>query len=585
MRHWLIIIFLLLPHTTLLAQSDSPNPVLGPVLGPGLNPELQRLAADFFTWRSKQQPVSGDGVSRVERPPGWLPAWSREDLAVYRAKYPYYLEKLEGLDSSNFSHADAVDALLLASAIKRVGWELDVLAEPNRNPLFYVQQTLGSVFELLVLSTPWTDERRSDLLRRLQHFPFTLKHAENNLTVPVRPFALATIESLTPVEDQLQAMQQSLLPEWPEENHGDLKAAVQTASAALVQYRLWLQKNLQSMDDEFAIGAKAFQWFLANLALIPYTPDELLAQGRHAWSHAATLAALQENRNAETLELPLFSSAQEQIAVSARNELEIRSFLENQQLITVPPWLQHYRNRIMPAWLEPLAWVGTSNDLTSANRLEEDAFRYIQEPAEDLPYFSLASARDPRPIIIHEGIPGHYFQRAQSWAHPDPIRRQFFDAAANEGLAFYMEEMLLQAGLLDFSPRSQEIIYSFMGLRALLLEVDIRMASGEFSIEQAAEYLEKSVPMDQQSALQQAELFAQHPGQGISDQIGKLQIEKFLSDARMKAGDEFSLRNFHDSLMQNGNLPIALQRWEALDLDDEIQRLKSLAAQPPTVPY
>jgi len=579
MRHWLIIIFLLVPNSALLAQPDSPSP------NPVLNPELQRLAADFFTWRSKQQPASAEAISRVERPPGWLPAWSREDLAVYRAKYPYYLEKLAALDSNTFSLADQVNAMLLASAIKRVGWELDVLTEPNRNPMFYVQQTLGSVFELLILSSPWTAERSADLLSRLQHFPVTLKQAEINLTEPVRPFALAAIEWLIPVEEQLKAMQQGLQPEWPEEIQSDLDTAVQTASAALAQYQLWLQKNLQSMNDEFAIGADAFQWFLSNVALIPYTPDELLAQGRQAWSRAVTFAALQQNRNAETPELPLFSSAEEQIAVSARNEQEIRNFLENQQLMTVPPWLQHFRYRTMPAWLEPLVWLGVSNDLTSVSRLEEDAFSYIREPAEDLPYFKLVTARDPRPIIIHDGIPGHYFQRAQSWVNPDPIRRQFFDAAANEGISFYVEEMLLQAGLLDFSPRSREIIYSFLELRALLLEVDIRLASGAFSIEQATEYLEKSVPMDKQTALHQAELFAQRPGLGISYQVGKLQIEKFLSDVRREAGEEFSLRDFHDALMLNGNVPIALQRWEALDRDDEMLRLNSLTSEPPTVPY
>lgn len=574
MPYLMMLFCLLLPGSGLMAQESNST----------LNPQLQSLAGDFFSWRAKQNPVRADDVSRVERPPGWLPAWSREDLAVYRAKYRYFLEKLEALDSASFSRADEVDALLLASAIHRLGWELEIMAEANRNPMFYVQQTLGSVFELLILSTPWSDERRSELVRRLQHFPVTLRHAETNLTDPVLPFALAAIESLMTVEEQLQAMQQALLLEWAEETQEELEAAIQTAVSALAGYRLWLQENLQSMKSEFAIGTAAYQWFLANVALIPHTPDELLAQGRQAWGRAAALAALQQNRNKDTPELPLFSSVEEQIAVFARNEQEIRSFLENQQLMTIPPGLQHFRARIMPAWLEPLSWLGTSNDLTSANRLEESAYRYIPEPATDLPFFQLAAARDPRPIILHEGIPGHYLQLAQSWAHPDPIRRQFYDAAANEGIGFYAEEMLLQAGLLDFSPRSRDLIYSFMALRALLLEVDVKLARGDWGIEQATEHLEKSVPMDRQTALQQVELIAQRPGQGISYQVGKMQIEKFLADTRLKSAGDFSLRDFHDALMRNGNVPIALQRWEALDLADEIERLKTLVQQP-TVPY
>ena len=193
-------------------------------------------------------------------------------------------------------------------------------------------------------------------------------------------------------------------------------------------------------------------------------------------------------------------------------------------------------------------------------------------------------ARDPRAIIIHEGVPGHYFQMALSWAHPNPIRRRFIDSAANEGIAFYVEELLMRAGLFDYSPRSREIIYSFMRLRALRVEIDIRLAVGDFTIEQAGEYLARAVPMDRETAVQEAVFFAFNPGQAISYQIGKLQILRFLADAKLDQADEFSLRQFHDYLMLNGNVPIALQRWEYLGRDDEVLRLDVLGGKPVTVP-
>jgi len=575
MRFLLITLLLFLGCSVGMAQEQAST----------LNPGLQSLAAEFFAWRSQQQPASGDDIPRVERPKDWLPAWSREDLALYRARYQDYLKKLEALDRSGFSRADEVDAMLLSSAIKRVGWELDVLAEPNRNPLFYVQQTLGSVFELLVLSSPWTDDRGEQLILRLNHFPVTLGHAKTNLNRSIRPFALATIELLATVEEQLQAMQDGLLTEINDSQHEALSQSVMVASEALADYRLWLQKNLNRMGDEFDIGPDAYQWFLSNVALLPYSPGELLAQGQQAWNRAVTFDALQKNRNLDTPELAVFDSVTEQVSTAARLEQEIRAFLENQQLLTVPPWLNHYLNRPIPPWLEPLAFMGVTDDLTSATRLDEDAYSYINEPGEDLPFFAMASARDPRPIIIHEGVPGHYFQLAMSWKQDNPIRQHFFDSSANEGIGFYVEEMLLQAGLFDFSPRTREIIYSFMRLRALRVEVDIRLAIGDFSIAQAGEYLAKTVPMDDKTAFDEAIFFAFYPGQAISYQIGKLQIEKFLADARMQQGEDFSLRDFHDSLMRNGNVPIALQRWEYLGIKDEILRLESLASQPATVPY
>jgi len=142
----------------------------------------------------------------------------------------------------------------------------------------------------------------------------------------------------------------------------------------------------------------------------------------------------------------------------------------------------------------------------------------------------------------------------------------------------------LQAGLFDYSPRSREIIYSFMRLRALRVEVDIRLAVGDFTIQQAADYLARTVPMDRETARAEAVFFASNPGQAISYQIGKLQILQFLSDAKRDRGEDFSLRQFHDYLMENGNVPIALQRWEYLGRDDEVLRLDVLSGTPVTVP-
>jgi uncharacterized protein (DUF885 family) len=90
--------------------------------------------------------------------------------------------------------------------------------------------------------------------------------------------------------------------------------------------------------------------------------------------------------------------------------------------------------------------------------------------------------------------------------------------------------------------------------------------------------------MDRETALQEAVFFAFNPGQAISYQIGKLQILGFLADARLDRGDDFSLRHFHDSLMRNGNVPIALQRWEYLGRDEAVLRLDALGGKPVTVP-
>jgi hypothetical protein len=571
LKFLLICSLLLLPPAILASEPDRDE-------------ALQALAADFFEWRRVQQPVTGDDIPRVERPEAWVPDFSPEALDEYRERHLAFLQALDQLDTERWNIGDQVDAQLLKAAIERVHWELDVLKSPQRNPLFYLDQTLGSIFELLILSSPITASRAENILLRLEHFPSTLKSARINLDQAVRPFAEAAIETLDGIDVRLLAVQAALKDEFPAGLEERLAASTKAAIKALEKYREWLRSELDTMQTAFAIGPHSYQWFLTHVALVPYTPGELLAQGQQAWNRSVAWDVIEKNQNRDLPEMPLFKSADHQIKASSLKENEIRVFLESSELMTVPRWLQHYLNREIPDFLAPLSFMGVTDDLTSENRLDEDAYSYIPEPAEDLSYFKLASARDPRPLIIHEGIPGHYFQMALSWANPDPVRRRYIDSSANEGIGFYVEELLLQAGLFDYSPRSREIMHSFMRLRALRVEVDIRLAVGDFTIEQAGEYLARAVPMDRETAVAEAVFFAFNPGQAISYQIGKLQILQFLSDAKLDQQEDFSLRRFHDYLVENGNVPIALQRWEYLGRDDQILRLEVLGGKPVTVP-
>ncbi len=538
---------------------------------------LDHLAQDFWKWRAYEQPFSGDDLPRLERPPNWSARWSGKDVAEYHQQLAEFESRLQKIDLKASPIAQQVDHRLMASAMARVRWELDVTQGYKRNPLFYADQTLGSVFEELIPPPPFTEQRAGVILARLKAFPRVLEEGKANLTDARAPFAMLAAEELKDVRTQLGASMRELKPLLPASSAAQLDAATEGAIRALESYREWLQQNIPHLKQETAIGRDNYIWFLRNVAIMPYSPEELLRIGRQEFERAVAFQEYEEHRNKDVAPLQMFASVQEQQASEQKQELKIRAFMEERGIMSVPQWVQHYLTPPMPAYVKPLTFLGVSDYLTGPSHLKEDGTSYINPPSKDLGYFSLATAHDTRPIIVHEGVPGHYFQLVRSWANPDLIRRHYYDSGANEGVGFYAEEMMLQAGLFDDSPHTREIIYNFMRLRALRVEVDVKLATGEFTIAQGAEYLQKNVPMDADTAGHESAFFATGPGQAITYQIGKNQILRMLADARMNKGEQFSLRDFQDFVWTNGNVPIALQRWEYLGLVDDVPPSQALA--------
>ena len=525
---------------------------------------LDDLSREFWAWRAVHQPSTGDDIPRIERPDGWLPDWSPAAIAARRTALTQFDRRWRAIDPAAWPVPRQVDYRLVGSAIARVRWELDLAAAWRRDPQFYTQQALGPVFDLLLQPPPFTAARADAIVARLANAPRVLEHARTNLDDARQPFAKLALATIEDIESRLTTFAKELDPVLPASHRGRLAPPAAAAARAFGEYRTWLQGRVPTLPVNTAIGREPYITFLREVAMVPFTPEELLAMGRQEWERAVAFEALEQQRNRALPPMPIFPDQAAQVAKSAKDEAAIRVFLEANDLLTVPAWTRHYLNLPLPAYLAPLAFLGVTDDLTSETRLKDDGYSYIRVPSANLPYFYLSTARDPRPIIVHEGVPGHYLQLALSWAHENPIRRRYYDSGANEGIGFYAEEMMLQAGLWADSPRSREIIYNFARLRALRVEVDVRLAIGEFTIEQAADYLEKTVPMDRETALEEAASFAAGPGQAITYQIGKLQIVSMLADARRQQGAKFSLRAFHDFVWKNGNVPLSLLRWELL---------------------
>jgi uncharacterized protein (DUF885 family) len=542
---------------------------------------LEALANDFWQWRARYQPFSKDDIPRIERPleeTAGSRDWSASSIAKQKAILEDFEKQWKQLDPSGWSVARQVDYRLMGSALARVRWELEINPRWQRDPSFYLDQSLTALLEALVQPPPFDAWRSREIVNRMQEIPRIIDDGKANLHA-VRPFAALAIGDLQRIRPELEQVEREVAPMLHDRASGNMqlaaefKAATENAILTLESYRTWLQAQLDTMPDDAAVGRENYEFFLHQVALLPYSPEQLLPISRQEWDRSVAFEQYEKQRNHGLPELKIAGNLQEQIQRSKRDELAIRKFLEDKGILTVPENIRHYTIQPMPGYLEALAGFGELDDFTGPSRLNDDGVRWLSPPSPQLGYFWLATAKDPRPDMVHEGVPGHYFQMCLSWQHSDPIRRHYYDSGANEGIGFYAEEMMLQAGLFDDSLRTREIIYNFMRLRALRVEVDVKLALGSFTIAQAADYLAQHVPMDKKTAEAEAALFATTPGQAISYQIGKSQILHFLADTKLAQGDKFSLRAFHNFLWRNGNLPIALQRWEYLGEDDDIRAI------------
>jgi len=523
---------------------------------------LGKLAYDFWNWREKYAPFTGDDVNRVERP-GGTRDWSSFSIGKRRKDLEQFESRWKKIDTTTCTIPQQVDYKLIGSALSRVRWELDINPRWKRDPNFYIEQTLTPIVEALTTPGPYNAAQSREIVTRIENIRPILHQGEENLVNPPRPFATVAVQALENIRPRLREMAAALLT-FTTLKPQELNGATDRAADALEEFRRWLQEKLPSLPQQTALGRDAYAFFLLNVALLPYSPERVLAMGRQEWNRAVSFEAFEKQRNKDLPPLKLADNIDNWIVDAAAKESSIRKFLDERGILTVPNWIQHYTLRPMPEYLRALQGFGEIDDFTSPSRLNQNCIRYVTEPSAKLGFFWRATAEDPRPICVHEGIPGHYLQLCLSWKHEDKIRRHYYDSGANEGIGFYAEEMMLEAGLFDDSPHTREIIYNFMRLRALRVEVDVKLALGEFTLDQAAKYLQEKVPIDAQTARQEAIAFSTGPGQAIAYQIGKLQILNFLADARMQQGDKFNLRAFHDFLWKNGNVPIALQQWEYL---------------------
>src|SRR5436853_743755 len=162
-----LIIFFPASLASLCAQTDS----------------LEKVAGDFWTWRARYAPFTGDDVNRIERP-GGMRDWSRAKIDNQRKELDEFEARWKKIDSHTWPTSRQVDYRLIGSALARVRWELDINPSWRRDPTFYIGQALTPIVEALTVPAPYDEAQSREILTRIDNVPSILEQAVQNLDRP-----------------------------------------------------------------------------------------------------------------------------------------------------------------------------------------------------------------------------------------------------------------------------------------------------------------------------------------------------------------------------------------------------------------
>ncbi|HNR49846.1 MAG TPA: DUF885 domain-containing protein [Bacteroidia bacterium] len=160
-------------------------------------------------------------------------------------------------------------------------------------------------------------------------------------------------------------------------------------------------------------------------------------------------------------------------------------------------------------------------------------------------------------LFLHEAIPGHHYQislQQENTSLPD-FRRFGWYGANGEGWALYCESLGKELGLYTdpyqyFGCLSEEMH------RAIRLVVDVGMHLKGWTREQAIQFSLDNEMESEADITAEIERYMAYPAQALSYKIGQMKILELRHKAEQELKDKFSIKEFHNHILENGCLPL-----------------------------
>ncbi|HMC82102.1 MAG TPA: DUF885 domain-containing protein [Candidatus Polarisedimenticolia bacterium] len=547
-----------------LSRPAGANP---PVPGPSPD-SLRKLAHDYYGWRNSQYPVSSSDQG-LHTWDDRVTDFSGAAVAERRAHVRRLLAVVRAMRSGSWSRDDRIDWLLFRAELERVAFWDRVLRLEETDPQIYVNECSNAVFSLLKKDYDTPNHRARSATERLRRLPALLEQGKRNLKHPVRLYAQLAILAGRSIDGLYNTSLMSLADGLPPGERDNLVQARDAALAAVHAFADTLERRLPAMIPFAPMGEANYDYLLKHAYLLPLDARQVAMLGETELARYRGLEsllsdpALASPDPGRSKHVPRDQAAF--LEAYEGRQKEMIDFLKKHHLVTLPEYLGRFTIRQLPEAFKPTSPGGFMN---APGVYDRDASGFYFIPAYDprsSNFYIRAAIEDPRPILGHEGIPGHFLQLSIANHLDDEIRREHQDGIFVEGWALYTEEMLMRTGLYPDNSAAQGQVLRLSRYRAARIGVDVNLHTGRWTFEQAVNYFMEAGGLDREAAEGEAAGAASDPTQKITYMVGKWQIMRLLGRYREQAGGDFQLGKFHDDLIRNGSLPLSIVEWLLLD--------------------
>ena len=530
---------------------------------------LRPMANDYYNWRNQQFPVASSD-SGLHTWDNKLTDYSPAAIAARRAHLVSLLAQVNAMRTTNWKKDDRIDWLLFRAQLEGPVFFDRVMDFEHSDPQTYANECSNAIFSLIKKDYDSPRNRALAATARLKSMPAMIEQGKRNLTRPVKLYAQLAIDSARSIDSLFKdSMMTALAKDLSSSEMNDLVNARDAAIKSIHAYADWLEKRLPSMPAFAPMGEANYNYLLKHVYLLPLDAKQVEMLGQAELARYRGLESMLPDpslANPDPARAKIVPKDQDDFLKAYESrEAEMIGFLKENHLVTLPSYLGRFEIRQLPEAFKPTSPGGFMNPPGVYDK-DDTGFYFIPTyNPKSSNFYIRAAIEDPRPILGHEGIPGHFLQLSIANHLKDEIRRQHGDGVFVEGWALYTEEMLMRTGLYPLNSASQGQVLRLARYRAARIGVDVNLHTGRWTFEQAVKYFMEAGGLDREAAEGEAAGAAASPTQKIYYMTGKWQIMRLLGKYRDQQGAKFRLGQFHDDLIRNGSLPLSIIEWILLD--------------------